>query len=78
MAGCDKSWFRQITFVCAPWCKDFGKGKVFYTSLGHREDVIDADPEMKNRKNSVAIAKAYQAHVLGGIEWALGIKTVSK
>ena len=56
------------------WCKDYGTGKVFYTSLGHREDVIDADPEMKNRKNSVATAKAYQAHVLGGIEWALGLK----
>ena len=23
------------------WCKDFGKGRVFYTSLGHREDVWD-------------------------------------
>ena len=56
------------------WCKDFGEGKVFYTSLGHREDVIDADPAMKDRKNSVEIAKAYQAHVLGGIEWALGLK----
>lgn len=56
------------------WCKDYGAGKVFYTSLGHREDVIDADPDMKNRKNSVEIAKAYQAHVLGGIEWALGLK----
>ncbi len=56
------------------WCKDYGTGKVFYTSLGHREDVIDADPAMKDRKNSVEIAKAYQAHVLGGIEWALGLK----
>jgi uncharacterized protein len=56
------------------WCKDYGTGKVFYTSLGHREDVIDADPAMKDRKNSVEISKAYQAHVLGGIEWALGLK----
>ena len=56
------------------WCKDYGTGKVFYTSLGHREDVIDADPAMKDRKNSVAVSKAYQAHVLGGIEWALGLK----
>ncbi len=56
------------------WCKDYGAGKVFYTSLGHREDVIDADPAMKDRKNSVEISKAYQAHVLGGIEWALGLK----
>jgi type 1 glutamine amidotransferase len=56
------------------WCKDYGAGKVFYTSLGHREDIIDADPDLKDRRNSVEISKAYQAHVLGGIEWALGLK----
>jgi len=56
------------------WSKTYGKGKVFYTSLGHREDLIDADPEMKNRINSVEISKEYQAHLLGGIEWALGLK----
>jgi type 1 glutamine amidotransferase len=60
------------------WCKDFGAGKVFYTSLGHREDVIDADPNLKDRKNSVAISQAYQAHLLGGIEWALGLKSAAK
>lgn len=53
------------------WCKTYGQGKVFYTSLGHREDIIDADPNLKDRKNSVAISKAYQAHLLGGIKWAL-------
>jgi type 1 glutamine amidotransferase len=57
------------------WCKEFGAGKIFYTSLGHREDIIDTDPNLKDRKNSVDIAKTYQAHVLGGIEWALGLKT---
>jgi type 1 glutamine amidotransferase len=64
----------QSGHFAVSWCKDYGTGKVFYTSLGHREDVIDANPEMKGRKNSVEIAKAYQAHVLGGIEWALGLK----
>lgn len=49
-------------------------GRVFYTSLGHREDIIDADPNLKDRKNSPEISKAYQTHVLGGIEWALGLK----
>ena len=39
------------------WCRAFGKGKVFYTSLGHREDVWT---------NPV-----YQAHLLGGIGWAI-------
>jgi type 1 glutamine amidotransferase len=40
------------------WCRDYGKGKVFYTSLGHREDVW-TNPQ-------------YQAHLLGGIRWTLG------
>jgi type 1 glutamine amidotransferase len=56
------------------WCKPYGDGRVFYTSLGHREDIWDADPALKDRKNSVEISKAYQAHILGGIEWALGLK----
>ncbi len=58
------------------WCKNYGKGRVFYTSLGHREDVWcpnwrDKDGE---RKNSAAIAEAYQQHILGGIKWALGLE----
>lgn len=56
------------------WCKMYGSGRVFYTSLGHREDIWDADPDIKDRKNSPEISKEYQAHVLGGIEWALGLK----
>jgi hypothetical protein len=55
------------------WCKDYGTGRVFYTSLGHREDIIDTDPSIKSRANSVETSKAYQAHLLGGIEWALGL-----
>ena len=42
------------------WCRDFGKGKVFYTSLGHRTDVWT---------NPV-----YQKHLGAGILWALGIE----
>ncbi len=56
------------------WCKDYGKGKVFYTSLGHREDVWDTDPAIKNRENLVKVSVAYQAHILGGIKWALGLE----
>ena len=55
------------------WCKEFGKGRVFYTSLGHREDVWD-DEWSKDRKNSKEVAKAYQQHILGGIKWALGLE----
>lgn len=56
------------------WCKSYGTGHVFYTSLGHREDIIDPDPNLKGRINSVEISKAYDAHLLGGIEWALELK----
>lgn len=56
------------------WCHPYGKGRVFYTSLGHREDVWDADPNLPDRKNTPDISKTYQAHLLGGIEWALGLK----
>jgi type 1 glutamine amidotransferase len=52
------------------WCKQFGKGRVFYTSLGHREDVWDE--EWQDRKNSKEVSLAYQQHLLGGIQWALG------
>jgi type 1 glutamine amidotransferase len=41
------------------WCKNFGQGRVFYTALGHREDVW-ANP-------------MYQKHILEGIRWALGL-----
>ena len=43
------------------WSKEVGKGKVFYTSLGHREDVWTSE--------------AYQSHILGGIKWALGLES---
>ena len=56
------------------WSKDYGKGKVFYTSLGHREDVWDADPEIKNRANLVKVSQTFQTHILGGIKWALGLE----
>ena len=42
------------------WCKQVGNGKIFYTSLGHREDVWESEN--------------YQKHILGGIKWALGLE----
>jgi uncharacterized protein len=53
------------------WCKEYGKGRVYYTSLGHREDVWD--PTWPDRKNSKEVAEAYQQNILGGIKWALGL-----
>jgi uncharacterized protein len=53
-----KSYFGRFPIA---WCKKYGQGNVFYTSLGHREDVWEDS--------------AYQAHILGGIKWALGLET---
>ncbi|MFQ3610296.1 MAG: ThuA domain-containing protein [Fimbriimonadales bacterium] len=39
------------------WCREYGKGRMFYTALGHRLDVWES-PE-------------YQQHLVGGIQWAL-------
>jgi uncharacterized protein len=57
------------------WVKEYGQGRIFYTSLGHREDMWDPSWKDGNgqRKNSPAIAEAYQQHLLGGIEWVLGL-----
>jgi len=41
------------------WCKMYGQGRVFYTSLGHRVDVVEKP--------------YYQEHVLNGILWSLGL-----
>jgi uncharacterized protein len=42
------------------WCKEYGQGKVFYTTLGHRQEVWNNE--------------LYQKHILGGIRWALGLE----
>lgn len=58
------------------WCKTYGQGRVFYTSLGHREDMWDPAWKDKDgtRKNSPEVAKQYQQHILGGIRWALDLE----
>jgi type 1 glutamine amidotransferase len=43
------------------WYSEFGEGRSFYTSLGHREDIWLGHP-------------VFRAHVLGGIRWALGLE----
>jgi type 1 glutamine amidotransferase len=42
------------------WCKKYGQGNVFYTSLGHAETVWESSD--------------YQKHILGGIRWAAGLE----
>lgn len=44
------------------WCKEFEGGKVFYTALGHTTTSYSDTPFLK--------------HVLGGIEWVLGLETL--
>jgi type 1 glutamine amidotransferase len=43
------------------WTRDYGKGRSFYTSLGHRDDIWSSDP-------------VFRAHINGGIRWALGLE----
>ena len=40
------------------WAKTYGSGRVFYTALGHREEVWQDS--------------RFQDHLLGAIRWALG------
>ena len=42
------------------WCRDYGKGKVFYTALGHRDDVLESD--------------WFRRHLAGGMLWAIKAK----
>lgn len=58
------------------WTKHHGKGRVFYSSLGHREDVWDDTWKagQPDRKNSPETSLIYQKHLLGGILWALGLE----
>lgn len=55
--GVDQS--GKPTDMLIAWTKMYGKGRVFYTALGHRTDVWESQP--------------YQQHLLGGIRWALGL-----
>jgi uncharacterized protein len=57
------------------WSRTYGKGRVFYTSLGHRDDLWDPQtPANYARRNSPEVAEAFQQHVLAGIKWALRLE----
>ncbi|MEO8216919.1 MAG: ThuA domain-containing protein [Acidobacteriota bacterium] len=43
-------------FFPIAWCKDYGQGRVFYTALGHREDVWESP--------------SFREHLAGAIAWA--------
>ncbi len=56
-AAADRRCYDRPPFPCT-WARMYGKGRVFYTSLGHREDVWSS--------------KIFEQIVLGGLSWALG------
>jgi type 1 glutamine amidotransferase len=49
---------RQDRDFALAWCRSYGKGRVFYTALGHRAEVWN-DPR-------------FQQLLLGGLQWAMG------
>jgi type 1 glutamine amidotransferase len=62
-AGMDKSNPADRRYYDRPpypatWARMHGKGRVFYTSMGHREDVWTSKP--------------FRQIVQGGLRWALG------
>ena len=63
----------KAEYAAVSWCRMAGTGRVFYTSLGHREDLWNDDPALAGRINPPETAKQYQAHILGGMKWALGL-----
>ncbi len=52
----DSLAFNRPGYYPIAWYHNYGKGRVFYTALGHREDVWRSEP--------------FKRHVLGGIRWA--------
>lgn len=48
---------RKDKDYAVSWAKEYGQGRVFYTSLGHRKQVWD-DPR-------------FQTHLIAGLKWAM-------
>jgi len=54
-----KGWMYQRPPYPSTWARMHGKGRVFYTSLGHREDVWTS--------------AMYQSLITGALRWSLGL-----
>ena len=54
----EKTELKRPYQVPIAWVRGEGQGRVFYSSLGHRDDVWQSDD--------------FQEHLAGGIGWALG------
>ena len=55
------------------WTKFYQEGRIFYTSLGHREDFWSEATALPERVNSPAVSRQFMEHLRGGIAWALGL-----
>lgn len=64
---------EQEGFFPVSWVREFGKGRLFYTTLGHRDDLWSIDPALPRRINPVETSVQFRNHILGGICWALGL-----
>jgi type 1 glutamine amidotransferase len=53
-----KNAARSDNDYAISWCQQYGKGRSFYTSFGHRKEVWK-DPR-------------FQEHLMGGLKWSLG------
>lgn len=69
----DPNKAEQAGYFPLSWARQAGKGRVFYTALGHREDLWEPAEDLKGRINPVETSKQYRAHITGGILWALGL-----
>lgn len=52
-----KDVVRKDKDFAIAWCQEYGKGRTFYTSLGHRKEV------WKDER--------FQKHLLGGLKWTV-------
>lgn len=68
-AGMHDPCYQRPPFP-ATWARKHGSGRVFYTSMGHREDVWgDPNPDAPQSSNSPS--SIFEQVVVGGFSWVL-------
>jgi len=58
--GAPAGWVKGGDYPQA-WYQNYGEGRTFYTSLGHRDDLWRADA-------------TFREHILGALRWGLGLE----
>lgn len=58
--GAPEGWEKGGDYPVA-WYQHYGKGRTFYSSLGHRNELWTSDPTFK-------------AHIVGALRWVLGLE----